>query len=88
MRDIHVPDANTTQVKCLLAAHIIRVLDKRRLTVRSAGAMTGTAAADFSRIRQEKLDRFTVDRLIGILNRLDQQVDIALNVRPRRGPRA
>jgi predicted XRE-type DNA-binding protein len=50
--------------------------------VRQAGEHTGIAAADFSRIRQVKLDRFTIDRLITILERLDQRVEVKLKVKP------
>jgi predicted XRE-type DNA-binding protein len=53
------------------------------MSVRSAGELTGIAAADFSRVRQAKLDRFTIDRLMTVLGRLDQKVDVAVNVRPR-----
>jgi predicted XRE-type DNA-binding protein len=44
--------------------------------VRAASELTGTAAADFSRIRRAKLDRFTIDRLMLILNKLDQRVEV------------
>jgi predicted XRE-type DNA-binding protein len=53
------------------------------MSVRAAGELTGIAAADFSRVRQAKLDRFTIDRLMTILGRLDQKVDVAVDVRPR-----
>jgi predicted XRE-type DNA-binding protein len=46
--------------------------------------LTGFAAADFSRIRQAKLDRFTIDRLMSILARLGQQVEVTVNVHPPR----
>ena len=46
--------ADLKQAKAVLAAYIIAVLDNRGLTVRKAGAMTGFAAADFSRIRQRQ----------------------------------
>jgi hypothetical protein len=42
------------------------VLDRDSLTVRGAHARTGVAAADFSRIRNADLARFTVDRLVSI----------------------
>ena len=45
---------------------------------------TGTAAADFSRIRQMKLSRFTIDRLMSILARLGREVDVSVDVRPLR----
>jgi predicted XRE-type DNA-binding protein len=60
------------------------VLDKRKMTVREAHDKTGIAAADFSRLRQAKLDRFTVDRLMTILDRLGQKVDVSVSVHSRR----
>ncbi len=42
---------------------------------------TGIAAADFSRIRNAKVGRFTVDRLMAILNRLGARVDVEVRVR-------
>jgi hypothetical protein len=39
------------QFKAILAAEIIKALDKEQLTVRAAHDRTGIAAADFSRIR-------------------------------------
>ena len=80
--DFGHPNAAVEQLKALLAGQIINVLDRDDLTVRRAGERTGIAAADFSRIRQVKLDRFTIDRLINILERLDQQVDVKVKVKP------
>ena len=74
--DFGVPNAEVEQLKAILAARIIRVLDARGLTVRAAEELTGTAAADFSRIRRVKLDRFTIDRLMMVLSRLDQRVEV------------
>jgi hypothetical protein len=48
-----------------------------------AEARTGIAAADFSRIRQVKLDRFTIDRLMRILDRLNRDVLVKISVAPR-----
>lgn len=80
-RDMGYPDADLLQFKALLAAEIIKSLDGRGLTVRAAGKLTGTAAADFSRIRSADLGRFTADRLITILNRLGSRVDVRVRVR-------
>jgi predicted XRE-type DNA-binding protein len=82
-RDFNHPNADLEQLRSILAARIIKLLDERQLTVRKAGEITGIAAADFSRIRRVKLDRFTVDRLMTILNRLGQEVEIDVNFRPR-----
>jgi len=80
--DFGYPNAAGEQLKALLAAQIVNVLDRNGITVRQAGERTGIAAADFSRIRQVKLDRFTIDRLITILERLDQRIEVRLKVRP------
>lgn len=76
-------NADVEHLKATLAAEIIGVLDDRALSVRNASELTAIAAADFSRIRQAKLDRFTIDRLMNILNRLDKDVEVKITVRPR-----
>lgn len=73
------------QVKAFLAAEIIKAMDAKTMNARQAEAQTGIAASDFSRIRHAKLDRFTIDRLITILERLDTQIDVQVTVRPQAG---
>ena len=81
--DFDVPDASIRQFRAILAAEIVKALDAERLTVRDAEARTGIAAADFSRIRQAKLDRFTIDRLMRILDRLNCDVRVKVSIAPR-----
>lgn len=81
-RDFGRADADVRQLKAILAARIVGVLDDRGISVRRAQTITGVAAADFSRIRNVQLNRFTVDRLMTILNRLDQKVDVKVSIRP------
>jgi predicted XRE-type DNA-binding protein len=79
-RDLGRENADVEQLKALLAAEIIKVLDREGLTVRAAQARTGCAAADFSRIRNADLGRFTVDRLVSVLNRLGSRVEVKVRV--------
>ena len=83
LRDFGHANPELEQLRAILAARIIGVLDDRQLTVRKAGEITGIAAADFSRIRRANLGRFTIDQLMTILDRLDQEVDVTVSVRPR-----
>ena len=83
-RDLGHPDADREQLRALLAAKIIGVLDDRKLTVRAAQEVTGIAAADFSRIRNADLRRFTLDRLIAIISRLGSRIEIKVRVRRER----
>jgi predicted XRE-type DNA-binding protein len=80
-RDLGHDNADAEQFKAILAAEIIKALDRDRLTVRAAHGLTGIAAADFSRIRNGNLERFTVDRLISIINRLGSRVEVRVRVR-------
>ena len=84
--DLGMPDPEIRQTKTLLAAEIIKTLDERKLSVRAAHGVTGIAAADFSRIRNVNLGRFTIDRLISILGRLDREVEVSVSVRARPQP--
>jgi len=80
-RDLGHKNADTEQIKAILAAEIIKVLDREDLSVRDAHDRTGSAAADFSRIRHADLGRFTVDRLMSIINRLGARVEMTVTVR-------
>ncbi len=83
-RDVGDANADVKQLKAILAAAIIKSLDKQELSVRKAAAHTGIAAADFSRIRNADLGRFTVDRLMTIINRLGSRIDVKVSVRQTR----
>src|SRR6202049_3427784 len=80
-RDLGHKNADVEQFKTILAAEIIKALDREGLTVRAAHGRTGIAAADFSRIRNADLGRFTVDRLMSIINRLGSRVEVKVRVR-------
>ena len=76
--------------KAILAARIIGILDDRKLTATKAATMTRYTAADFSRLRNADLGRFTLDRLFRILGALDDGIEVTIQLisRPdRRGPR-
>ena len=79
-RDFGDPEADLKQAKAVLATRIIAVLDGRGLAVRKAGSLTGFAAADFSRIRNADLGRFTLDRLMKMLAALDANARVTVKV--------
>ena len=85
-RDLGKNNPDVRQLKALLAAEIIKWLDREQLTVRGASSRTGVPAADFSRIRNADLGRFTSDRLIGIIGRFGTSVEITVNVKRPRKP--
>ena len=80
-RDLEHKNGDAQQFKAILAAEIIKALNREGLSVRAAHGRTGIAAADFSRIRHADLGRFTVDRLMSIINRLGSRVEVKVRVR-------
>lgn len=79
--DLGLANADVEQVKSLLATEIINILDEEGLSVRAAEKRTGVPYTDFSRIRNVDLDRFTIDRLMKIVNRFDRRVDVRIAVK-------
>ena len=79
-RDVGLPEPDTKLMKADLAAEIMRVLREQNITGAQAAKLTGVQQADISRIRNAQLDRFTIDRLVTILNRLDCGVQVHVTV--------
>ena len=87
-RDFGDPEADLKQAKAILAARVISVLDERGLSVRKAASVTGFAAADFSRVRNADLGRFTLDRLMRMIGALDDRVRVTVQVGPHEASEA
>jgi predicted XRE-type DNA-binding protein len=82
-RDFGYPDADLRQAKALMGTQIMKILDAEGLSTREAEARTGISHSDFSRIRQAKFSRFTIDRLMTVLALLGQEVELSVSVHPR-----
>ena len=81
--DFEYSAADVRQAKALMGAQIIRILDREGLSTRQAEAKTGVKHSEFSRIRRATFSRFTIDRLISILHRLDRNVEVTIDVHPK-----
>ncbi len=73
-------------LKAQLVREIRALLKRRRLTQAKAGDALGLAQSDVSAIVNGKVERFSLERLLRCVRRLDQEV--AIVVRPKRKPRA
>jgi len=83
-RDFGRPNAGLEQARAITAAKIIRYLDDRKLSTRDAEKLTGVSHSEFSRIRNTQLGRFTLDRMIAILGKLDEDVEVSVTFKPRK----
>ena len=78
-RDVGLPDPDTKLMKADLAAGILRILRERDMSATDAARLAEVAVADISRIRKADLNRFTIDSLVKIHNRLDRGTRIRVD---------
>ncbi len=77
--DLNVEDADGMQAKAKLAVAILRLIEERRLTQIEAAQILGTDQSYISKLKRgRELRRFTFDRLMGWLTKLDQNVTLTV----------
>ena len=81
--DIGAPNPDVALVKAELAWRINAIIAERGLKQAKAGATLGIDQAKVSALRNGKLAGFSTDRLLRMLNRLGQDVEIAIHPKPR-----
>jgi predicted XRE-type DNA-binding protein len=72
----------------LLKAKLIReiraIIKRRKLTQAKAAVMLGLKQPDVSSIVTGRVGKFSIDRLVRCLDRLDYRVDVVVRHKPRR----
>jgi predicted XRE-type DNA-binding protein len=76
-------DDDLRKVRASVAAEIIQVMDRRKISPQQAQRLTGSQRPDFSRLRNGRLERFTLDRLVKILGLLDRDIEVSITYRAR-----
>jgi predicted XRE-type DNA-binding protein len=81
--DLGFPDAEARQTRLRLAYALNTILDEQRLMQTAAVAPLGLNQPKLSALRNYKLEGFSVERLMTLLNALDQDVEIVIRAKPR-----
>jgi predicted XRE-type DNA-binding protein len=81
--DLGFADAEERQTKLRLAYALNTIMDTQRLTQAAAAARLGLNQPKVSALRNYKLEGFSVERLMTLLNALDQDVEIVIRAKPR-----
>ena len=72
----------------LLKAKLVRelrgIIKRRKLTQNKAAAMLGLKQPDVSALVTGRVGKFSIDRLVRCLDRLDYKVDLVVRQKPRR----
>ena len=81
--DLGYLDATERQTKLRLAYALNQVLEQRKLSQAEAAKVLGVTQPKVSALRHYKLAGFSVERLMTLLNALDQDVEIVISRKPR-----
>jgi len=71
-------------LKAKLVREIRAVIKRRKLTQTKAAAVLGLKQPDVSALVTGRVGKFSIDRLVRCLNRMDYRVDVVVRQRPRR----
>ena len=75
-------------LKAKLAREIRAIIKRRRLTQAKSAVLLGMKQPDVSAITTGRTGKFSIDRLVRCLDRLDYKVDVVVRHKPRRSTRA
>ncbi|MCD0424042.1 helix-turn-helix transcriptional regulator [Rhodopseudomonas sp. BR0M22] len=81
--DLGMADAEERQTKLRLAYALNAVIDRARLSQAAAAERLGINQPKVSALRNYKLEGFSVERLMVLLNALDQDIEIIIRKKPR-----
>ena len=81
--DLRFPDAEERRTKLRLAHALNAIVGARRLTQAAAAQRLGLNQPKVSALRNTKLEGFSVERLMTLLNALDRDVEIVIRKKPR-----
>jgi predicted XRE-type DNA-binding protein len=84
--DLGFPNPEEELAKADLAIRIAQLIAEQKLTQKKAAALLGIDQPKVSALLRGKLEGFSTDRLLRLLNRLGQDVEIV--IRPTRDDRA
>ena len=81
--DLEVEQAEAMLAKAQLAMAILEAIDKRGLTQQQAAKLLGTERSNVSKLKRgRELRKFSFDRLLSWLNKLDRDVTLTVKSKP------
>jgi predicted XRE-type DNA-binding protein len=81
--DLGLPNPEEHLVKATIALAIARTIRERGLTQEQAGEILGLAQPKVSALIRGHLDKFTIDRLMRYMCKLDYDVTISFRPKPK-----
>ncbi|MDH3914332.1 MAG: helix-turn-helix domain-containing protein [Rhodospirillales bacterium] len=80
--DLGLPDAENQFVKAQLVSRMMDVMKARKLTQTAVAEVIGVTQPDVSNLIRGRFRGYSIDRLMGFLVALDQDVEIVVKGKP------
>jgi predicted XRE-type DNA-binding protein len=84
--DLGLKDADQLLVRSQIGYHVFKIIEGRKLKQREIADVLGIAQPDVSHLMNGHFSRFTTDKLLDFLKRLDQKVTIEVSRHHRGEP--
>jgi predicted XRE-type DNA-binding protein len=82
--DLDFANPEEELLKAKLVREIRAIIKRRKLTQTRAAGMLGLKQPDVSALVTGRVGKFSIDRLVRCLNRMDYKVDVIVRPKPRR----
>ncbi len=77
--DLGLKDADQLLARSQIGFHVFKILEEKRLKQREIASILGIAQSDVSHLMNGHFSRFTTDKLLDFLKRLDRKVTIEVS---------
>ena len=84
--DLGLKDADQLLARSQIGFHVFKILEERNLRQREIAHILGIAQPDVSHLMNGHFSRFTADKLLDFLKRLDRKVTIKVSRREKGEP--
>ena len=84
--DLGLKDADRLMARSQIGFHVFKILKQKKLKQREIASILGIAQSDVSHLMNGHFSRFTTDKLLDFLRRLDRKVTIQVSPRQKNEP--
>jgi predicted XRE-type DNA-binding protein len=84
--DLGLKDADQLMGRSQIGFHVFKILEEKKLKQREIANILGIAQSDVSHLMNGHFSRFTTDKLLDFLKRLDRKVTIEVSRRHKGEP--
>lgn len=77
--DLELPGADELQARATIGCHVIQLLKDKNMKQRELADLLGIKQAEVSHLLNGHFSRFTTDKLLDFLKRMDQKVSIRIS---------